>query len=112
MSKITKLFEDYGFNVEPFGKEGSYIATNEHFCVPFTEKGNETFPEIAAVTFNVNDVDRLKEQYAGMDIGNQCYNDYINCILKVQPLAGLINHDLRDYEIEAWLMTVRRKHYG
>ena len=106
MNTITKMFEEYGFTVEPFGKEGSYIASNEKYCVPFKVYGTENFPEVIAVTFHSHNKAELMEAY---NDAADVYRDRENYQLKIIPCAGLCNNNHRNYEIEGWLMQVSRE---
>ena len=107
MSRFKQLFEEYGFTVEEFGK--SYIAHNAVFCVPYTEVGEERFPEISAISFSVADLDDIKNHYANEEyIGCKVFHDFMNHHLKFRHVGGILNHDHSLYEVELWLKTISK----
>ena len=102
MNKFVELFKKHGYNVEPFGK--SFIADNGIFCIPFTEVGTETFPEISAISFLSSDKEEIKKEYDGEEyIGCKVFSDWMNDCLKFHPFGRICNHDHGLYEIETIL---------
>ena len=99
---FKKLFEQYGYSVEEFGR--SFIAEDGIFCIPFTEFG-ETFPMISAVSFLSCDKEKIKEDYADCKdrIGHELFSDFMNDILAYTHIGGICNHDLSLGEVENWL---------
>ena len=92
-SRVAELFEDRGWDVEPFGRFGySYIADNGTYCIPFTKSSQGTYyPEISAVTFKSRDREAIKKYYAGdRYIGKTVYSDYVNGCLKFIPVRGIL----------------------
>ena len=114
MDDFVKLFEDYGFTVEPFGPS-SYIADNGTFCVPFTvdmaSTGYGGLNTIAAVSFLSDDKEAIKEYYKSrnrMYIGHEVFSDYMNNLLKFTHIGRICNHDHALFEIQDWLERLKK----
>jgi hypothetical protein len=102
MSEFVKLFEKYGYKVEPFGK--SYIADNGIFCVPFTEREGFGYPEVSAISFLSCDKEDIKKTYKNSEyIGYDIFSDWSNNRLKYHRFGGICNHDHSLYEVEKFL---------
>lgn len=109
MNGFVRLFEEYGFNVEPFG-HNSYIADNGTFCVPFTVDTTKTaygeFSTIAAVSFLSCDKEDIKTYYTKRNtrcIGHDVFSDWMNDRLKFMHIGKICNHDHSAGEVENWL---------
>lgn len=100
---FKKLFEQYGFIVEKYGDENSFIATNGRISIPYTEFSCGSMPLMAGVSLLATP-DEIKEQYLGEKyIGHRVFNDYMNNILPFKQIGGICNHDHSTYEVENWL---------
>lgn len=106
MNVFVELFKKYGFEVEPFGKGQSFIATNDKYCLPCTV--SEQWEELFTVTFPADAKKRLEVQYENTYIGQAVHRDRTNYSLEVFPSAGIWGNDLRLHEVEAWLISVTK----
>ena len=110
---FVRLFEEYGFTVEPFGID-SYIADNGVFCVPFSVHTVNTnyggYSDISAVSFLSCDKDAIKNHYRDeKHIGYAVFSDYMNDRLKFTHIGNICNHDHATFEVESWLQKVGTK---
>lgn len=102
MERFVRLFEEYGYKVETFGK--SYIAYNDTFCIPFTNVGTEDYPMISAVSFLSKDKENIKKKYEGEElIGCEVFSDWATNRLEFTHIGGICNHDHNIHEVESWL---------